>query len=113
MIKYASLTVGFILSMSLAAFADDAEIAAKFSGKNLSGNGVDMNINPDGTFTGKVGKNLDQDFAGTWKIKNGQWCRTISKPERFKGSSCQDLTMNGDGTVTIDGRRGPAKYALK
>lgn len=113
MVKFISLVLGFMISLSAGAFANDAEIAAKFSGKNLTGNGVDMNINSDGTFTGKVGKNLDQDFAGTWEIKNGQWCRTISTPDRFKGSACQDLTFNGDGTVTIDGRRGPAKYALK
>ena len=113
MLKNSISIVAILLGLSAAAHADDQTIAAEFAGKNLSGNGVDMNIKSDGTFNGKVGKNLDQDFAGTWKISDGRWCRTITKPERFKGSDCQNLTLNGDGTVTIDGRRGPAKYALK
>ncbi|MEM9635526.1 MAG: hypothetical protein AAGA50_29660 [Pseudomonadota bacterium] len=113
MISKILLVLAVTTGLSTGALADDSSIAAEFAGKNLSGHGVDMNINPDGTFTGTVGKNPKEDFAGTWKISNGQWCRTITKPERFKGSQCQDLTVNGDGTVTIDGRRGPAKYTLK
>ena len=113
MIHRTSVVLVAFFGLSTGVLADDASIAAKFSGKELSGNGIEMKINPDGSFTGKVGKKLDQDIAGTWKISDGRWCRTISKPERFKGSACQDLTLNGDGTVTIDGRRGPAKYTLK
>lgn len=113
MIKKAIAVLAISIGLTGSAVADDNSIAAEFAGKNLSGNGVDMNINADGSFTGKVGQKLDQDFAGTWKISDGRWCRTITKPDRFKGSECQDLTMNGDGTVTIVGRRGPAKYTLK
>jgi len=92
---------------------EDKMIADQFSGKNLRGDGVSMNINADGTFTGMVGNRLQDDFAGTWKISGGRWCRTISEPSRLAGSQCQDLTINNNGTVTIDGRSGPATYTLR
>lgn len=113
MFKLLAASLAISLGLSAGALADDNSIAAKFAGKSLSGNNLVLNIKSDGTFNGKVGKNLEQDLVGTWKISNGRWCRTITEPDRFKGSECQKLTFNGDGTVTIGGKNGPAKYTLK
>lgn len=54
----------------------------------------------DGTLTGTSAAG---DLLGTWEIRNGQWCRTLSAPQRAAGSACQDMSLT-DGGVKIDGR---------
>ncbi|MEM6460429.1 MAG: hypothetical protein AAF724_00775 [Pseudomonadota bacterium] len=71
-----------------------------------------ITANADGTLTGKVGENLDVDLAGTWEIRNGEWCRTLTQPAGAAGSACQQLTL-GDGVVTIVGSNGPVEYTLE
>ncbi|WP_101065698.1 hypothetical protein [Roseovarius salinarum] len=44
-------------------------------------------------------------IAGTWDIRDGRWCRMLTKPENQAGRKCQDITMAGD-TVTVTSRDG-------
>lgn len=94
---------------STSAFAD--AITEALAGKTMSAPGQEITAHADGRLTGKIGKKLDTDLLGTWEIKNGQWCRTLTKPKGAAGSACQNITM-GDGTVIIDGSRGPIEYTL-
>ncbi|GAA3853528.1 hypothetical protein [Celeribacter arenosi] len=54
--------------------------------------------------SGTVGP--DQTLAGVWDVRGGQWCRTLSAPPAFVGTACQNATLNGDGTMTIEGGGG-------
>lgn len=69
MIKHAFSVAALCVALTTGAMADDTSIAAAFAGKQLTGSGVDMTINPNGTFTGKVGKNLSQNFQEPGKSK--------------------------------------------
>lgn len=100
----------FFAVLATSGFADP--ITDALAGKTLVAPGQEITAQPDGRLTGKVGKNLDVDLEGTWEIKDGKWCRTLSKPKGAAGSACQDLSI-GDGTVTIVGTRGPVEYVLK
>lgn len=53
----------------------------------------------DGTLTGTFPAG---DLEGTWEIRNGQWCRTVSSPERLAGSACQEMSLTENG-VEING----------
>ena len=88
------------------------EITEALAGKTLVAPGQEITAHADGRLIGKVGKNLDIDLVGTWEIKNGKWCRTITKPKGAAGSACQNLAL-GDGVVTIEGNRGPVEFAIK
>ncbi len=68
----------------------DAAIAAQLSGRTLVNvaNGARISANADGTLVG-------EGVEGTWHIKDGEWCRTIVKPEKIAGSLCQGLSING------------------
>ena len=101
------ITLSIILASP--AFAD--EITKALAGKTLIAPGQEITAHSDGRLIGKVGKNLETDLVGTWEIKNGQWCRTLTQPKAAAGRACQDLTL-GDGVVTIEGSRGPVEFTL-
>jgi hypothetical protein len=89
------------------------ELTAAVSGKTLITETSEIQVGSDGALTGKVGQNLDTELSGTWEIRDGQWCRTITAPARLAGSACQAMTLNNDGTVTIDGANGPIVYTVR
>ncbi|WP_299936748.1 hypothetical protein [uncultured Pelagimonas sp.] len=64
-------------------------------GRTLVHEDGNLTINPDGTLGG--------DIEGTWEIRNNQWCRTITKPERFADSKCLDVRVTGNNAqITRD-----------
>ena len=105
-----ALLTASILALPGAAVA--VSINDYLAGKLLVAPGQEITAHADGKLTGKVGKNLDIDLLGTWEIKNGKWCRTLTRPKGAAGTACQDLKM-GDGEVTITGSRGPVTFVLK
>lgn len=88
-------------------------LTAAVSGKTLVSEGGEFRVGRDGTLTGAVGPNRDTEVTGAWAIRDGQWCRTLTAPARLAGTACQAMTLNGDGTVTIDGVSGPVVYAIR
>lgn len=72
--------------------ASDAAITQKFAGATFTNldNGTVVNANADGTLTGGGG------LSGTWAIKNGQWCRTLTAPAAYAGSECQKMVIAGN-----------------
>lgn len=73
--------------------APSAEEAA-ISGRTLVHDTNTVTINPNGTFAGRLSDG--SDMAGTWQIRDGKWCRTLSAPARLAGSACQDLSIEGN-----------------
>lgn len=44
-------------------------------------------------------------IEGVWEERDGKYCRTLTKPERFAGTECQVVTLNGS-EVTFDNQQG-------
>lgn len=55
---------------------------------------VTMIASADGALTGTTSAG---DLLGTWEIRNGEFCRTLSSPERAAGSACQEMELTDDG----------------
>jgi len=74
-------------------------IAEQVAGKTLIGAQNDnFVIGADGSLTGTTAKG--DALVGTWEIKNGEWCRTITEPATLAGSACQGATIEGS-TFTV------------
>lgn len=87
------------LSICSAVVPAAAEITAEqIAGKTVVSDGGTFVIGAGGTLSGTVGKG-DQ-IGGTWAVKDGQWCRTISTPKRHAGSACQAASIKGT-TLTV------------
>jgi len=94
--------------------ASSDPITQAISGKRLVADRGDyLDVGANGSVTGMVGPDQTVSLEGAWQIRNGQWCRTLTKPAQLAGTSCQDATLNGDGTVTIDGANGPIVWAIQ
>ncbi|MEE4118911.1 MAG: hypothetical protein V2I65_07845 [Paracoccaceae bacterium] len=85
--------------------ADVDPLTAALAGRSLTNDAGTIDVNRDGTLSGLA--------EGAWTVRDGQWCRTISEPARLAGTACQDATLNGDGSVTIDGVNGPVTWAIQ
>lgn len=67
---------------------------AALSGKTLTNADTTFVVNADGTLTGEEA--TGEVVAGTWKIEDGKWCRTLTQPAAFAGTSCRDVIIEGD-----------------
>jgi hypothetical protein len=85
------------------------DLTSALSGRTLVNDVGTITLGADGRMTGAV---RGAPFAGAWVERNGQFCRTITQPARLVGTECQDVTFNGDGTITIDGVNGPVTWTL-
>lgn len=89
-------------------------ITEAISGKTVKAErGDTVKFHKNGRLTGKVGPKQDIKLLGAWTIRDGRYCRTIKEPESFAGTACQDITLNGDGTVTIFGTNGPIVWTIQ
>lgn len=87
----------FLLLCGGPAFADTASVLKAIVGKNLTNAQVSESyINADGTLTGVY---KGASYSGTWKLKNGKYCREIPA---FKASGCQSIVaINNDAGKMI------------
>lgn len=74
-----------------------ADLAGDLAGRTLTTKGATVVLGADGTMSGKVGK---EALAGSWSVRKGQFCRTITAPGRLAGAACQDAVLEG-GRLTI------------
>lgn len=89
-------------------------ITDAISGKTVKAErGDTVKFHKNGRLTGMIGPQQDIELLGAWTIRDGRYCRTIEKPASFAGTACQDITVNGDGTVTIDGTNGPIVWTIQ
>lgn len=89
-------------------------ITDAISGKTVKDpQGSTIKFARNGGLTGKVGPKQNVALEGAWTIRDGKFCRTLQKPERIAGTACQDITVHGDGTVTIVGTNGPVVWTIQ
>ncbi|MEM1076067.1 MAG: hypothetical protein AAF665_20000 [Pseudomonadota bacterium] len=106
-------TVFLITCVAAPTFAADP-ITDAISGKTVKASRGDrVTFAKNGRLTGMVGPNQDIELLGAWTIRDGRYCRTLQKPQAAAGTKCQDITVNGDGTVTIDGTNGPIVWTIQ
>lgn len=95
--------------VSVQAHADQTDTIRKaVSGKTLTNGGTKFKVKRNGRLTGSSGA---LKFKGTWTIRDGQWCRTLTEPANFAGTECQPTEL-GENTITITGSRGPTVYDI-
>lgn len=70
--------------------AEGGTLLSRLSGKTLALNDLQFTLHEDGRLTGNDGT------MGTWEVRDGKYCRTITVPEKWKGTECQDVTIAGD-----------------
>lgn len=89
-IKSAIVLVLAVLPHS--AFAD---LKSDLLGRTLVQGKSSILMGADGKMTGKIGKTGNETLTGTWSVKKGQLCRTITAPERLAGKDCQKAVLDG------------------
>ena len=70
--------------------AESGSLMSQLSGKTLALNDLRFTLHEDGRLTGNDGT------VGTWETRDGKYCRTITVPEKWKGTECQTVTIVGD-----------------
>jgi hypothetical protein len=89
-----------------------AEITAdQIAGKTLTLRKNVFVVGTDGSLTGKTEK--DETLVGTWEVKKGRMCRTITEPARLAGSACQSASIKGKTLTLIRDDGSAVAYKMK
>ncbi|PYG33075.1 hypothetical protein [Pelagimonas varians] len=62
-------------------------------GRTLIHEDGNLTVNPDGTIGGEI--------QGTWEIQGPDWCRTITKPEKYAGTVCRPVSVTGNTATFV------------
>ena len=98
------MNLGAPRSASVAQAADP--LYSSLVGRTLTRGGFTITFNPDGSMVG-----ANPDLTGTWEVRDGQFCRTISQPAQMAGTECQSVTISG-ASYTFTGPSGAREYTL-
>lgn len=72
---------------------NSGKLKRQLSGKTLKNESVKLSLNRDGTM---VGDTVAGDtLAGTWVVRDGNFCRTVVIPANLRGTECQSVTIKG------------------
>jgi hypothetical protein len=69
-------------------------LRAQLSGKTLTNEFVTMALTKDGQIIGK--ESTGEVTRGTWTVRDGQFCRTLTEPAAYAGTACQDVAFSGN-----------------
>ncbi|WP_282608599.1 hypothetical protein [Pelagibius sp. Alg239-R121] len=83
-----------------------APLEAALSGRTLDSQNATVHLNQDGTLTGT-------GVRGTWEVKDGKFCRTLTKPDSLAGSDCQSVLFNGNRVTFIRSNGSQATYRIR
>lgn len=108
-----SLFTAICVASVTPAIAQDDALKKALSGKSLLAPNAQLKLARNGKLSGAVGKDLKVALEGAWTVRDGKFCRTLELPAHLVGTECQKAVLNADGTVTIDGVRGPVIYQIK
>ncbi len=98
---YAAAT-GILLSGCMAATPTEEvdPLTARLSGMTgVHESGTAVTLHDDGRITGNT-HNGDA-ITGTWDVRNGRYCRTITAPESLASTNCQDVEFDGNNVHFI------------
>ena len=94
-----------LVLMATPAFAAD-DLKKALSGKSLT--------NDSGTITlRRNGKIKAKRFEGAWTVRDGKFCRTITKPEKIAGTECQEVKFEGKNVTFISPSGRVNTYVMK
>lgn len=87
-------------------------ITEAVSGRTLVAGDTRLTAGENGALVGTLANG--DTLSGTWRIRDGKWCRTLSQPARFAGPEvCQDAALT-DGLLVIVGSNGsPTAYTIE
>lgn len=80
-------------------------------GKTLTNQSTKIQLQEGNMMTGRTGPSNEVAIDGTWQIREGRFCRTLTSPPQLAGTECQDISIDGD-TVTFDTPRGQQTYII-
>ncbi len=84
----------------------DAPLYAALAGQTLENRAVSFHLHENGTLSGTGVK-------GTWEVKDGKFCRTLSQPASLAGSDCQAVLFDGDLVTFFRSNGTKATYRLR
>jgi hypothetical protein len=105
-----SVAAGILALLPCAAFAD---LASDIAGRTLVQGKSRIEMNADGTMTGMIGKTGKEALSGTWSVRKGKLCRTITAPERLAGSECQTAVLQGSKLTITRGDGSTVEWTVK
>ena len=84
-----------ILAACATSSADVDPLIAPIVDKTLtnSENGMTVVLGSDGSVKGGNG---DVTIEGAYEMRDGKYCRTLTLPESFAGTECQNVTITED-----------------
>lgn len=62
---------------------------AQLADQTLAKDELRFTLHKDGRLIGNDGT------MGTWEVRDGKYCRTITVPEKWKGTECQEVKIDG------------------
>ena len=79
---------------------DMGVIETRLSGKTLvSEDGWFITLGQNGRLMGEEADG--SELAGVWEERDGQFCRTLTLPESFAGTACNDFVIEGDQVTVL------------
>lgn len=115
MLRNSILSTTLVLALGTFTFATTPTmtvadpISDAVSGKTLTHSKNKLKLRKNGKLTGNLSDG--SKLSGAWTVRDGQFCRTLKKPERLAGTECQEAVL-GDGVITITGRTGPLDWII-
>lgn len=91
----------------LARITDRAAFVNTVQGRELSRLGVNLNVAPNGTITGRA---LGRDVTGSWTWESGMFCRTLDAGDRSFPRNCQVVSADG-GNIRFHADQGTGDIA--
>lgn len=110
--KTPALITAALLTLAACGGSAPDPITQAVSGRTLVQGDTRISPQANGDLVGTLANG--DALAGTWRVKDGKWCRTLNAPERFSGPEvCQDVAL-GEGEIVITGSNGePQTYTIE
>jgi hypothetical protein len=75
-------------------------LTARLSGMTgMHESGTVVTLQEDGRVTGQTQNG--EAIVGTWDVRNGRYCRTLTAPESLASTNCQDVEFDGNNVHFI------------
>lgn len=87
-------------------------ITQAVSGRTLIAGETRLTAGANGALIGTLANG--DTLSGSWRIRGGKWCRTLTQPARFGGPEvCQDAALTDGQLVVIGSNGSPTVYTIE